>query len=181
MRPFEEAAIIVYMGGFKFFNKSIQQNVARVIAKRGTLYTGILYRGQPFSNPTIKSKYPFFSASKDFYQAHSFSASEGGNGNVFLMHCDRVKVFDLTRVEFTNTLDVKNACRLMLPDMSDGFFEVWWKNRNWVENQKKESEVLVLNQLKFKNPGGYTCSKQKSRKWCRETPLLIQTNVTRAR
>jgi hypothetical protein len=177
----DEAAIIVYMAAFSEFNSSIQKRLVDVIKRKGTPFTGTLYRGQPFQNHMLQSKYPFFSASKHFYKAVEFTGeqNEKNPGNVFVMHCKNVKVLDLTRVIFSESAKVKSECRRMLPGFPNENFEYWWKSRDWLDFQTSEGEVLVWNKLHFKKPKSYSCSTQSHRKWCRANKFqTLTSNVT---
>ncbi len=177
----EEAVIIVYMAAFSEFNKKIQTRLAKLIKDKGVDYTGVLYRGQPFENPAINSKYPYFSTSKYFFKAAEFIGRQDATdpGNVFIMHAQNVRALDLTQVRFTNSEAVKRKCKLMLPGFSDANFEYWWKSRDWIDFQNTEGEVLVLNKLAFKKAHTFWCKSQKSRKWCELNRFkTLSSNVT---
>jgi len=173
----EEALIITYMAAFLVFKRtpSMAAQIANVIAKRGSKYTGVLYRGQPYENVDIKPNHLFFSASKDFQKASEFT---GEQGTVFVMRAKNVQALDLTQLVFSNSVKVKAECKVLHSEVSN--FEDWWKSRDWLAYQKEEGEVLVLNNLRFKKPNNFYCKSQKRRKWCKSNEFITLTaDVTR--
>jgi hypothetical protein len=155
--PKEEATVIMYMAAFRECTMKDQcmKTMRSIIEKKGDVFTGTLYRGQPFENPKILAKFPFFSTSYDISTAISFSEHSSKPGHVFILHLKKVRVLDLSTFVFTNTSAVKAECLKYWEGTTNefwdsSFFTRWWKRKDWLKYQKGEKEVLVLNQLHFK-------------------------------
>lgn len=181
----EEALLLVYIAAFSKFTKAMQARLAKLLEKKGENYTGFLYRGQPHENASIQSKYPFFSTTKFFHVAQKFTTDNkykgerlrAKPGTVFQMNAEDVKALDLTQIIFSDKEEVKQECKRLIQESS---FEDWWKEKGWLEYQKKEGEVLVLNKLNFKRPKNFYCDTQKRKRWCKERRFVtLSTDMTR--